>query len=436
MSDHGGRHASFFSPEPHYRPAWTQDLDDSPEQRQTTEHPWPAGPPDARGGGRRPGDGSRAPVALGPLVAVALLSAVLGSGGTYLLLASGGQIQHPVGSPIAGAAASSTPALLSSGQGSAIVSAAATVSPAVVTITSVTNFDPNSGTVPQVGVGSGVIFDAGGWILTNCHVVKGGSSLEVDLQDGRSFAGQVYGIDTLTDLAIVKIDATNLAAAPIGDSGSLQPGEQVIAIGSPLGTYTNSVTSGIVSALGRSIVAEGPEGCNDNLHNLIQTDAAINFGNSGGALADTASRVVGINTALAAQAQGIGFAIPINIAKPIIQQALAGQPLARPYIGIRYVAVDAKLAADRKLSIDFGALITPSADGSQPGVVAGGPGDAAGLKDGDVITALDGTRVDSRNPLEDLLAQHKPGDVITLEVVREGRTLTVSVTLGTRPAGL
>jgi 2-alkenal reductase len=436
MSDPGRRHASFFSPEPHYRPAWTQDLDESPEGTAATEPAWPVGPPDGRGSGRRPQNGPRPPVALGPLVAVALLSAVLGSGGTYLLLASGGQIEHPVGSPAPGAVASSTPALVTSNQGSAIVSAAATVSPAVVTITSVTNYDPNTGTVPQVGVGSGVIYDAGGWILTNCHVVKGGSSLEVDLQDGRSFTGQVYGIDTLTDLAIVKIDATNLSPAPIGDSGTLQPGEEVIAIGSPLGTYTNSVTSGIVSALGRSIVAQGPEGCNDNLHNLVQTDAAINFGNSGGALADTNAKVIGINTALASQAQGIGFAIPINIANPIMQQALDGQPLARPYIGIRYVAVDAKLAADRKLSIDFGALITPSADGSQPGVVAGGPGDKAGLKDGDVITALDGTRIDSRTPLEDLLAQHKPGDAITLDVVRAGRTLSVPVTLGTRPAGL
>ncbi len=370
------------------------------------------------------------------MLAVALLSAILGSGGTYLLLASGGQIEQPVSSPPPGALASATPGSAGTTQASAIVDAAATVSPAVVTITSVTNYDPTSGTVPQVGVGSGVIYDARGWILTNCHVVKGGASLEVALQNGRTFSGQTYGIDTLTDLAIVKIDATNLAAAPIGDSGELQPGQQVIAIGSPLGTYTNSVTSGIVSALGRSIVAQGPEGCNDDLHNLIQTDAAINFGNSGGALADASARVVGINTALASRAEGIGFAIPINIAKPIMAQALEGQPLARPYMGIRYIALDAQLAAERNLSIDFGALIADSPDGSQPGVVAGGPADTAGLKDGDVITAIDGTRIDSRTPLEDLLAQHSPGDTITLEVVREGRTLTVSLALGTRPAGL
>lgn len=430
MSDPGGQQASYFSPEPHYRPAWAQHLDES------TQSPWAggtAGP--SPGGGSRPGSGAPGPVPLGPLLAVALLSAILGSGGTYLLLASGGQLERPTATPVPGVTATVSLPSLSTDDSSAIIAAAATVSPAVVTITSVADFDPTTGTVPQVGVGSGVIYDASGWILTNCHVVKGGSTLEVALKDGRTYDGRVYGIDTLTDLAIVKVDASGLPAAPVGDSSTLQPGQRVIAVGSPLGTYTNSVTSGIVSALGRTIVAQGPEGCNDVLRNLIQTDAAINLGNSGGALA-AGAEVIGINTALATRAEGIGFAIPINIAKPIMAQALQGQPLARPYIGIRYVPLDPQVAGQRNLSIDFGALITPSPDGSEPGVVPGGPGDAAGLKNGDVVTAIDGTRIDTGNPLDDLLAVHSPGDTITLEVVRSGRTLTLSVTLGTRPAGL
>jgi 2-alkenal reductase len=421
---------SFYSPEPRYRPAWAESMDDQ------TEPVWTP-PPAAGPGSPNAPVPPRRSTPIGPLIAVGLLSAILGSGGTYLLLASGGQIEKPVAAaPTATPAATTAQPAGGVGATTAIADAAAKVSPAVVTITSVTNFDPSSGNVPQVGVGSGVIYDAGGWILTNCHVVKGGSTLTVDLQDGRSFTGALYGIDTLTDLAIVKIPATGLPVAAVGDSGQLKPGEDVLAIGSPLGTYTNSVTSGIVSALGRSIVAQGPEGCNDNLHNLIQTDAAINFGNSGGALADAGARLVGINTALAAQAQGIGFAIPINIAKPIMNQALAGEQLARPYLGIRYLALDPKVAAEQKVSIDFGALLAPSADGSDPAVVAGGPGDKAGLKEGDIVTAIDGTRIDTKTPLEDLLAQHKPGDTISLEVVRQGRTLTVSVTLGTRPAGL
>ena len=420
---------SIYSPEPRYRPAWAEPVDEP------TEPVWSPSGPVGPASPNRPVPPRRS-TPIGPLVAVGLLSAILGSGGTYLLLASGGQIEKPVAAAATGTPAPTT-AQPAGGVGTtSIVDAAGKVSPAVVTITSVTNFDPSSGNVPQVGVGSGVIYDANGWILTNCHVVKGGSTLTVDLQDGRSFTGQLYGIDTLTDLAIVKVGATGLPAASIGDSSELKPGEQVLAIGSPLGTYTNSVTSGIVSALGRSIVAQGPEGCNDNLHNLIQTDAAINFGNSGGALADSGAQIVGINTALAAQAQGIGFAIPINIAKPIMNQALAGEQLARPYMGIRYIALDPKVAADQKVTIDFGALLAPSADGSDPAVVAGGPGEKAGLKDGDIITAIDGTRIDAKTPLEDLLAQHKPGDTISLEVVRTGRTLTINLTLGTRPAGL
>jgi S1-C subfamily serine protease len=423
---------SFYSPEPRYRPAWAEPFDEStepawtsPEARQGTGPNGPLPPP------------RRSPSPIGPLVAVGLLSAILGSGGTYVLLASSGQVDKPAVAAATGTPAPTTAAPAANiGTTGGIVDAASKVSPAVVTITSVQDFDPSSGNVPQVGVGSGVIFDAKGWILTNCHVVKGGSTLTVDLQDGRSFTGSLYGIDTLTDLAIVKVDATGLPAAGIGDSSKLQPGQDVLAIGSPLGTYTNSVTSGIVSALGRSIVAQGPEGCNDNLHNLIQTDAAINFGNSGGALADSAAALIGINTALAAQAQGIGFAIPINIAKPIMTQALAGKPLARPYMGIRYVGLDPKTAAEQKLTIDFGAFLTPSSDGSDPAVVPGGPADKAGLKEKDIITAIDGTRIDAKTPLEDLLAQHQPGDTISLEVVRDGRTMTVSLTLGTRPAGV
>jgi 2-alkenal reductase len=268
-------------------------------------------------------------------------------------------------------------------------------------------------------------------------VVKGGAQLEVALQDGRTFEGRVYGIDTLTDLAIVKVEAAGLPTAAIGDSTALQPGQAVIAIGSPLGTFTNSVTSGIVSALGRSIVAgDAPQGCQSSLRNLIQTDAAINRGNSGGALADTQARIVGINTAIASQAEGIGFAIPINIAKPIMTMALEDRPLARPYMGILYLAVDPQLARDRDLPVDFGALISRSDDGRQPGIVRGGPADQAGLQEGDVITAIDGVRIDARNPLDEVLATHEPGDTVTLEVVREGRTMTISLTLGTRPEGV
>jgi serine protease Do len=300
--------------------------------------------------------------------------------------------------------------------------------------------DPLGGTVPETGVGSGVIFDKAGWILTNRHVVltsnnEVASELTVELKDGRDLKGTVYGIDTLTDLAIVKVDATDLPAAPIGKSADIKVGQLAIAIGSPLGTYTNTVTTGIISATGRSVQVSATE----HLTNLIQTDAAINPGNSGGPLLDAAGAVIGINTAVERDSTGIGFAIPIDIARPIMSQALAGQPLARPYVGIRYEMIDAKLVADKHLAVDQGALIGPATDtsgASLPAITPDSPAAAAGLKDGDIVTAIESQAVDSEHPLDALLSGYAPGQTIKLTVLRGTDHLTISVTLGTRPKDL
>ena len=227
--------------------------------------------------------------------------------------------------------------------------------------------------MPATGIGSGVIFDKSGWILTNRHVVCGADSLTVKLSDGREFTGKTYGIDTLTDLAIVKVDATDLPVAQLGDSSTLKPGQLAVAIGSPLGTFTNSVTAGVVSALGRDIDVQ--DDCSasgtESLRNLIQTDAAINPGNSGGALVDASGAVIGVNTAVAGDAQGIGFAIPINIAKPIMQQALAGKPLSRPWIGIYYQPITTALKQANNLPIDYGVLVAAPSGSNAPAVVVG-----------------------------------------------------------------
>jgi S1-C subfamily serine protease len=276
-----------------------------------------------------------------------------------------------------------------------------------------------------------VVYHSDGWIVTNRHVVEGGEQLNVELKDGRQFSGRVYGVDTLTDLAIVKIDATGLPAAPVGDSESLRVGQLVIAIGSPLGTYSNSVTSGIVSAKGRSIIADG----NQNLNNLIQTDAAINPGNSGGPLLDAAGNVVGINTAIAADSNGIGFAIPIDIARPIMDQAVAGEKLARPYMGIVYRALDVQYAEANDLPVSEGALIIPGGrpDAPTPAVVPGSPAESAGLRVGDIIVKVDAQSIDSDHPLDATLSEFAPGDTISIQVLRDGQTQTVSLTLATRP---
>jgi S1-C subfamily serine protease len=372
------------------------------------------------------------------VVTTSLITAVLASAGTYGVLRATGSLDVAAATqaPIQGQTTTESQPGVADDQ-SPITTVAADVSPAIVTITeSGSTANPNDpfGQVPTTGIGSGVIFDSNGWIITNKHVVAGSTQLQVALQDGREFSGTIYGIDTLTDLAIVKVDATGLPTAPIGDSSAAKVGQLAIAIGSPLGTYTNSVTSGIISAFGRTIqVQDGT-----TINNLIQTDAAINPGNSGGALLDARGTVVGINTAVAQTAEGIGFAIPIDIAKPIMEQALAGQKLARPWIGIRYEALTLQIADQAKLPVSAGAWLQPaSASGStSPAVVPGSPAEKAGLKEGDIITAVNGVKITATSPLDDILTQYTPGTTVALDVLRNGASITLSLTLGTRPADL
>src|SRR5688572_26606648 len=366
---------------------------------------------------------------LATLLAASLLSAVLASTGTVLALRATGGLDRPapvLAGPTGTTVGASNRPITES---SATIDVAAAVSPAVVRITTGGDVDTSTGIIPETGVGSGVIYDGAGWILTNRHVVEGSDSLAVELNDGRVLDGTVYGIDTLTDLAIVKVEGSGLPTASLGDSSALKVGQLVIAIGSPLGTYSNSVTSGIVSAKGRSITADG----NQNLNNLTQTDAAINPGNSGGPLLDARGNVVGINTAIAADSNGIGFAIPIDIARPIMDQAVAGKPLARPYMGVVYRALDVQYATANDLPVSDGAVIIPGngPDGPTPAVVRDSPAEAAGLRQGDIIVKVDSQPIDGDHPLDATLSEFAPGDTISVEILRDGQTQRVSLTLAT-----
>jgi serine protease Do len=314
-------------------------------------------------------------------------------------------------------------------ESSAVINAVDKVAPAVVTIQSTAGGGLFGG---ESGSGSGFIYDAAGFIVTNRHVVQDAEAITVVLSDGRELEGSVYGIDTLTDLAIVRVDGGDLPTAPIGSSAELEPGQLAIAIGNPLGTFENTVTTGVVSGLGRDIrTSDAAQASSDQLNNLIQTDAAINPGNSGGPLVNSAGQVIGVNTAVSASAQGIGFSIPIDIAKPIMEQALNGEEIARPWIGVYYQAINPAVAAEQDLPVEYGALIGSTS--GQPAILPGSPAEAAGLQEGDIIVAIDGEQIGADGDLSLLIAGHGPGDTITLRVLRENSAREVELTLGEMP---
>ena len=413
------------SPDP-TQPSEPEVLRDGPPPSQPTR---PTGETPAGSGASPQGTPPREGRSLGvvPVMTIALVAAIVSGSlsavavSNLLRSSSGGTLNEPTGSSVS---------QVHIDESSAVITAVARVMPAVVVIESHSSGGVLGG---ANGTGSGFIFDSNGWILTNKHVVAGADEISVKLNDSRIFTGRVYGIDTLTDLAIVKIDATGLPTATLGSSEELQLGQLAIAIGNPLGNFENTVTTGVVSGLGRQIQAGDANGTSsEQLNNLIQTDAAINPGNSGGPLVNSAGQVIGINTAVNQDAQGIGFAIPISVAKPIAELALAGKPIARPWIGVYYKLVDAQVAKDLGLSVEHGVLIDKPASGAAA-VFPGSPAANAGLQEGDVVVAVDGQAVDEDHDLSTRILPHVPGDTIKLSVVRDGHTLDVSVTLGTLP---
>jgi serine protease Do len=276
---------------------------------------------------------------------------------------------------------------------------------------------------PQEGQGSGVIVDgANGYVLTNNHVVKNAVAIKVTLLDGRTFTGSVVGTDSLADIAVVKIDSSNLPEAKLAENANLKVGSWAIAIGNPYG-FENSVTVGVVSALDRTI--SDPDSGNP-LMDLIQTDAAINPGNSGGALVNIKGEVIGINTAIIESAQGIGFAVDIDAARRSFQDIIAHGKVTRAWMGITFAQVTEEIAKQLNVTQASGALV-----GS---VSVGGPAAKAGLLADDVIQAADGTPIIKAEELRQLIFSKQAGDTLSLTVWRNGQTLNLTVTLGEMPS--
>ncbi len=288
----------------------------------------------------------------------------------------------------------------------------------------------------QVGGGSGFIISPNGLILTNKHVVANANAqYSVITSDGKTYLAKVLARDPNQDLAVIKIDATGLPTVTLGDSNGLQLGQTAIAIGNALGQYSNTVSVGVVSGLERTVTAASPDtGAQETLTGVIQTDAAINPGNSGGPLVDLRGDVIGIDTAVASNAQNIGFAIPIDQAKSAIASVESTGQIKVPFLGVRYEPVTATLAAAKKLPVSYGAFVTSGTSG-KPAVTAGSPAEAAGIKAGDIIESVNGTQIDANNDLANLIDQYSVGDTVTLVVNRGGQTLTLKLTLAERPAG-
>ncbi|HEY9900207.1 MAG TPA: trypsin-like peptidase domain-containing protein [Pantanalinema sp.] len=269
----------------------------------------------------------------------------------------------------------------------------------------------------QKGVGSGFIVDPGGIVVTNHHVVRNATRLSVTLNDGRKLSGRIVGRDPATDIAVIKIEGKDLPTLALGDSHALRVGEWVVAIGSPLG-LSKTVTAGIVSALNRDVsISERVS--------FIQTDAAINPGNSGGPLIDMNGRVIGVNTAIAAQAQGIGFAIPADTARAIVEQLATKGRVERAWIGVSISELTPERAAQLERAAEPGVLVQR--------VVPRGPAERSGLRAGDVLVSVDGLKLEKPGDLIRHLAGKKVGETVSLMVSRGGQRRTLSIRLGALP---
>jgi len=293
--------------------------------------------------------------------------------------------------------------------------------------------EDNGTNMQEVGWGSGFIVSADGLILTNKHVVSDEEAeYSVVTNEGKEYGAEVLARDPINDIAIIKIGAEGLPVVELGNSDNLKIGQTVIAIGNALGEYRNTVTRGVISGIGRTVVAGTSFGRSETLPDVIQTDAAINPGNSGGPLLNLDGQVVGINTAVSKSGQLIGFAIPINEAKSVIESVKKHGKIIRPFLGVRYIMLNKRIAKANNLSVDYGALILRGENREDLAIVPGSPADKAGLLENDIILELNGEKLTKKNSLGRVITKYQPGDEVELKVLSKGKEKTVKVVLEKR----
>jgi len=285
----------------------------------------------------------------------------------------------------------------------------------------------------EVGGGSGCIVDPNGLVLTNKHVIDDiGAEYTIILNDDRRFAAKILTRDPVNDIAILKIDAEKLPFLKLGDTQNLELGQGVIAIGNALGMFKNTVSLGIVSGLSRAITAQmDPDAPQQEMRGLIQTDAAINPGNSGGPLVDGSGRVIGVNVAVISGAQSIGFAIPVNTAKRDIDDLKKYGRICRPLLGLRYIMIDEAFQKKMNLSVSYGALVVRESE-NDAAVIPDSPAAKAGIKEKDIVLAMNGRRLDADHPIQDLLENLEVGNRATFNILRNGKEFTTEATLTER----
>ena len=282
----------------------------------------------------------------------------------------------------------------------------------------------------QVGGGSGFIISADGLIVTNKHVViDDDATYTVVTADGKRYDAKVLARDPFIDLALVKIEARGLPTATLGNSDKLQIGESVIAIGNALAEFSNTITRGVVSGIKRRVTAGGPGIGSEVIEEAIQTDAAINPGNSGGPLLNLRGEVIGINTAVSQAGQNLGFAIPVNVAKPVIESVRKTGRIVRPWLGVRYLIITAEFKAQNNLPVDYGALVVRGDQRTDLALIPGGPADKAGILENDIILEIDGVKITEAVSLATQIQKHKPGDSVLLKVLSKGKEKEVKVVL-------